>query len=175
MIEEWKDIPEYEGLYQVSNLGRVKSLEKTKLNKGLYPFKQKEIILKLGLNSNGYFIVILTNNKKRKTYSVHKLVAICFLNHIQCKHELVVNHINFIKTDNKVENLEIVTNRENCNLKHIKHSSVFTGVSWNNNDKKWLAFIKINGKNKYLGRFSNEKDASITYENYKLKHCGKNV
>ena len=172
MIEEWRDIVGYEGLYQISNLGMIKSLKKIKLNKGLYPFEQKEMVLKPGLNDKGYLIVVLTINKKRKTYSVHQLVAMSFLNHTPCKHKLVVNHINFIKTDNRIENLEIVTNRENCNLKHIKHSSNYTGVSWNKADNKWLSFIKIKGKSKYLGRFINEEEASKAYENaYKALNC----
>lgn len=157
MIEEWKDILGYEGLYKVSNLGNIKSLK-----------FQKEKVLKLQTNTKGYFIVNLYKNKKMKSHQIHQLVAIAFLNHVPCKMELVINHINFDKKDNKVSNLEIVTNRENSNRKHLKSTSKYTGVSFEKDRNKWLAQIKINGKRVLLGRFSNEIDASNAYQS-KLK------
>lgn len=157
MIEEWKDILGYEGLYKVSNLGNIKSLK-----------FQKEKVLKLQTNTKGYFIVNLYKNKKMKSHQIHQLVAIAFLNHVPCKMELVINHINFDKKDNKVSNLEIVTNRENSNRKHLKSTSKYTGVSFEKDRNKWVAQIKINGKRVLLGRFSNEIDASNAYQS-KLK------
>ena len=157
MIEEWKDILGYEGLYKVSNLGNIKSLK-----------FQKEKVLKLQTNTKGYFIVNLYKNKKMKSHQIHQLVAIAFLNHVLCKMELVINHINFDKKDNKVSNLEIVTNRENSNRKHLKSTSKYTGVSFEKDRNKWVAQIKINGKRVLLGRFSNEIDASNAYQS-KLK------
>lgn len=153
MIEEWKDILGYEGLYKVSNLGNIKSLK-----------FQKEKVLKLQTNTKGYFIVNLYKNKKMKSHQIHQLVAIAFLNHVPCKMELVINHINFDKKDNKVSNLEIVTNRENSNRKHLKSTSKYTGVSFEKDRNKWVAQIKINGKRVLLGRFSNEIDASNAYQ-----------
>ncbi len=157
MIEEWKDILGYEGLYKVSNLGNIKSLK-----------FQKEKVLKLQTNTKGYFIVNLYKNKKMKSHQIHQLVAIAFLNHVPCKMELVINHINFDKKDNKVSNLEIVTNRENSNRKHLKSTSKYTGVSFEKDRNKWVAQIKIKGKRVLLGRFSNEIDASNVYQS-KLK------
>lgn len=157
MIEEWKDILGYEGLYKVSNLGNIKSLK-----------FQKEKVLKLQTNTKGYFIVNLYKNKKMKSHQIHQLVAIAFLNHVPCKMELVINHINFDKKDNKVSNLEIVTNRENSNRKHLKSTSKYTGVSFEKDRNKYVAQIKINGKRVLLGRFSNEIDASNAYQS-KLK------
>lgn len=157
MTEQWKDILGYEGLYKVSNLGNIKSLK-----------FQKEKVLKLQTNTKGYFIVNLYKNKKMKSHQIHQLVAIAFLNHVPCKMELVINHINFDKKDNKVSNLEIVTNRENSNRKHLKSTSKYTGVSFEKDRNKWVAQIKIKGKRVLLGRFSNEIDASNVYQS-KLK------
>jgi hypothetical protein len=155
MKEIWKDIIGYEGLYQVSNLGNIKSLGNNK--------SKKEKLLKNYL-SGTYYMIDLNKNGLSKKFLVHQLVAIVFLNHIPCKHKLVVNHINFNRLDNRVENLEVITQRENTNKKHLKSSSKYTGVSWHKKDKKWQSMIVINKKLKYLGSFICETKASFAYE-----------
>jgi hypothetical protein len=155
-MENWKVIKEYPD-YKVSNLGRVKS------------FKYgKERFLKGGVVNTGYICVCLSLNGKLKTKMVHQLVATAFLNHNTCGIKLVVNHINFIKTDNRLENLEIVTNRENTNKKHLKSTSKYIGVNWNKQSKKWASYIYIYKKRYYLGLFTSEIEASNAY-NKKLK------
>ena len=151
--EIWKDIPQFEGIYQVSNFGSVRS------------FKYKDIyILKQSLNRNGYLSVSLISNTKRKTAYVHSLVAICFLNHTPNKHKIVINHKNFIKTDNNLYNLELVTNRENCNQKHLRSTSEYVGVCWHIRNKKWISHIKYKGKKVHLGYYFCEKEASDAYQ-----------
>ena len=98
-MEIWKKVKGYEGIYEVSNLGRVKSLSRIVLKKGKYPFLTKEKILKQSNNYRGYKHVGLYLNKKMKTLTVHQLVVIAFLNHKPNGQELVVNHINLIKKD----------------------------------------------------------------------------
>jgi len=168
MEEIWKDIPDYEGMYQVSNLGNVKSLTRiiTRKNKTTALVKGKK--LKTPLNNVGYFHVIISKNHKQKIITIHQLVAIVFLNHKPDGYNLVINHKNFIRTDNRVENLEITTPRDNSNAKHLKSTSKYTGVHWCKRQNKWIATILINKKKKYIGQFKNEIDASIAYEN-KLK------
>ena len=97
--EIWKDIPGYEGYYQVSSLGRVKSLERVvgHTRHGEYTLKGK--IRKLSLNTQGYLIVRLSNGGIVKTIKVHKLVAMAFLNHEPCGYKEVVDHI-----DNNTQN-----------------------------------------------------------------------
>ena len=163
-MEIWKKVKGYEGIYEVSNLGRVKSLSRIVLKKGKYPFLTKEKILKQSNNYRGYKHVGLYLNKKMKTLTVHQLVVIAFLNHKPNGQELVVNHINLIKKDNRLENLELVSNRENSNHKHIPSSSKYTGVSWHKNHLKWGAQIHINKKKVHLGYFVNEVDASNAYQ-----------
>jgi len=107
---------------------------------------------------------LIVKNKIQKNRVVHQLVAEAFLNHVPCGYDLVINHINFNKLDNRIENLEIVTARENTNQKHIPHTSKYTGVSWYKNYNKWRAQIWINGKPKCLGYFNNEHDAYLVYQ-----------
>jgi len=153
MNEIWKDVIGYKGIYIVSNLGRVKSL---KFN--------KEKILKSVINSNGYYTVVLYNNNT-KTRKVHQLVAESFLDHKPCGHKLVVDHINDIKTDNRVKNLQIVTQRYNACKTQGVYTSKYKGVFWKKERNKWEAGIGINNKRKYLGLFINEYDAHLAYQN----------
>lgn len=97
-MEEWRDIIGYNGKYQVSNLGNVRSVNR---------------ILKKQLDRYGYFFVHLYLNNRSKCKKVHRLVAESFVP--EYSELLQVNHKNEIKTDNRVENLEMCDNRYNCN------------------------------------------------------------
>ena len=101
MLEVWKDIENYENIYQVSNFGNIRN---KKTNKILKPAK----------DHGGYLIVNLSKNNKHKTRTIHRLVAKAFISNNDNKSQ--VNHKNGIKTDNNVINLEWVTASEN--LKH---------------------------------------------------------
>jgi len=163
-MEVWKDILDYKGLYQVSNIGRVKGLErKVKQPSGGYRIL-KERVLKASPDGNGYLKLVLYVNGINKTRTVHQLVAEAFLNYKPCGHKLVPNHINFDKQDNHVVNIEIVTQRKNTNKKHLKSSSKYTGICWHKGAKKWMSRIYINGKDKHLGYFTSELDASNAYQ-----------
>lgn len=114
MEESWKYIEGYEGLYKVSNKGRVKSLN--------YNKTKKEKILKPDINSNGYLLVKLCKDKTIKRFLVHRLVANAFLpnpNNLPC-----VNHKDENCENNNVENLEWCTHKYNINYGTcIKRSS----------------------------------------------------
>lgn len=105
MEEIWKDVVGYEGFYQVSNLGRVKSI----IGRKGFP---AGYIAKNSVGNNGYPRVALSIYGESKFYSVHRLVATAFIPNPDSKPQ--VNHKNGIKTDNRVENLEWVTSQENC-------------------------------------------------------------
>lgn len=105
--EIWKDIEGFEGLYQVSNMGRIKSLGNGKSG------NSKERILKLRKNTYGYLQVVLSKDGKSKNYLVHRLVAEVFLDNPEGYNE--VNHINEDKSDNRADNLEFCSGSYNCN------------------------------------------------------------
>ena len=98
--EIWCDVKGYEGRYQVSNLGNVKSLN--------YRGTGKEKILRQGKNTWGYLFVILTKNGEHKMYQVHRLILMTF-NPVENMSELLVNHRDEDPTNNNLNNLEWCT------------------------------------------------------------------
>ena len=161
--EVWKDVPGYNGHYQVSNLGKVKTTSNTKT--------RKERILKQCLNGpNGrkYLAICLSKHNKQKIFKIHQLMAMAFLKHVPCGHKLVVDHIDNDKFNNILTNLQIITCRENNSKDKKGGTSKYVGVSWNKQKQKWNSEITINGKGILLGQFKNEIDAHLTYQQ-KLK------
>lgn len=164
MIEIFKNIPGYNG-YQISNLRNVKSLPKFR-NTGNGGYISKEKILKQSIDVYGYLYVALYKNKKRVTQPIHKLMAITFLGHKPNKWETVIDHIDNNPLNNNLENLQLITHRENITkgLNNKNTSSKYIGVSFNKSHKKWQSFIRIpKGKNISLGIFDTEVRASIAY------------
>lgn len=114
IIESWKDIKGYEGLYQISNLGRIKSFKTSKSGKYMTPKN----------DSRGYLQIQLSNNDKvKKNFKIHRLVAQAFIPNPDNKP--CIDHINTIRDDNRVENLRWVTHKENSNnelsIEHYKN------------------------------------------------------
>ena len=167
-MEVWKDVVGYEGMYQVSNLGNVKSLDRyVTTKKGVRNYKGK--LLSKNINKVGYYSISLSENGIQPKIQIHKLVAMAFLNHKpDGTHKLIVDHINNNSLDNRVDNLQIISQRENSSKDKNNKTSKYTGVCWCKRDNVWQSSIRINGKCIYLGRFKNEYDAHIVYQN-KLK------
>lgn len=114
--EIWKDVVGYEGYYKVSNMGRLKSLNRKVDHPSGKPVELKEIIRKTYKNF-GYITVCLNKKGKRKNVRVHRLVALAFIPNPENKPQ--VNHKNEIKHDNRLENLEWATAYENSIYKDI--------------------------------------------------------
>ena len=153
-MEVWKKITGFKN-YEVSNLGRVKSL------KG-----KQEKILKGGYTRTKYKCYnLISDSGKLYFKSVHRLVAIEF---IENKNNYdFVNHIDKDKNNNCINNLEWCSSRENNTHMRlsIKRTSKYTGVYFDKSRRKWYATIKYNKKQKFLGRFEIEEDARDAYLN----------
>lgn len=118
VTEIWKNIKDYEGLYQVSNLGRVKSMDRIITRKdGISQFR-KGIIKTPKINSDGYHTVTLSKNGNNKTLGIHILVARHYIPNPENKSE--VNHIDFNRKNNRVDNLEW------CNIRKISNTVQIT-------------------------------------------------
>ncbi len=108
IMEIWKNIKDYEGFYQVSNIGNVKRIGRN--------------ILAKGTHTNGYYMVRLSKKGIKKCHLIHRLVAIAFIPNDKNKNE--INHKNLIKKDNRIENLEWVTHKENI------HHAIRNRMKW---------------------------------------------
>lgn len=141
-MEIWKEITGVDGSFVISDSGVIKNLSTNKIH--------------LGSLARGYKQINLKTNGKYKGYLIHRLVAKAFLENYSS--ELMVNHIDSNKSNNQVNNLEMVTNRENqCHSVKLKNK--YIGVSFHSIYKVWTAQIMINGKLKYIGRFNSEEEA----------------
>lgn len=141
MIEKWEPIQGYESLYEVSNLGNVKSLSKVRgcCNGG-------EKILKQQYAKSGYMIVGLCKNGKMKSFNVHKLVAKAFIPNFNNKPQ--INHIDGNKCNNKVDNLEWCTVSEN--VKHAYDNNLKKGAWVGQKDGKHPNSRKVAQYNKEM-------------------------
>ena len=162
-MEIWKDIEGYEGLYQVSSLGRVKSLSRRdRLNRVI-----QEKILKPQLHRTGYLQVILCKEGKRRSYLVHRLVAETFIDNPEDKSQ--VNHKDEDKTNNKVENLEWMTARENTNYGTRNERS---GKSQTNDKKRSKPIYGINIKTNERIEFPSTAEARRNgFDQGNIVHC----
>ena len=141
-------------LYELSNLGRIKSLIIEK-------------ILKPQLDGGGYLHIGLYKDNKVKTHKISHLVWDHFGNRKRKGSKIQVDHIKNNKLLNGIRDLQLLTARENVSKWYIqngKKSSRFTGVPWNKTSKIWKVKITINKKENYLGRFNDEIEASDEYQ-----------
>lgn len=160
MIEIWKSVVGYKGLYEVSDLGRIKSLNyrgNMKVPKILKPYIRKE----------GYHKYTLSKNGIVKTSLVHWHVMRAFVGEAN---GMQIDHIDGDGSNNTLSNLRYCTHRENLTFSNVKFkkpkSSKYVGVSYNGNSngkKKWRAIVKHNKKTYSAGTYSTEIEARNAY------------
>jgi hypothetical protein len=168
MKEIFKDIKGYEGLYQISNFGRVKSLDRVITKKGQGRHRLKEKILKPVKINTGYEIVSLWKKHIGKFFLISRLVAKAFI--ANSENKSCVHHKDHNPKNNYVNNLQWCSVKENLQHRHKKDestSSLYKGVSFNKNANKWQAYIKTD-KRIHLGYFIKEIEAALAY-NQKAK------
>ena len=155
--EIWKSVVGYEGIYEISDFGNMRSVDRF----GLDGRKLQGRPLSPVLQSTGYFTFDLCGKKRMKPTGVHRIVAEAFMGRIPEK--MVIDHLDGNPQNNHVSNLEIVTVRENtvrgrgCQMSKSK----YTGV--HQRGKNWAAFKSINGVRQYLGTYEKESDAHEAY------------
>lgn len=154
--EIWKHVKGYEGFYMINNYGVVMNTNGR--------------ILKQSKSSDGYLVLGLCKFGKVKTFRVHVLMAVNFLNHVPNTNNMVVDHIDNNPLNNHLSNLQIITTRENTSKDRFRknYTSKYLGVYWSKQAKKWHASIGLGKKTIHIGYFHNELDAHNAYLN-KLK------
>lgn len=143
-VEQWRPIDGYEGLYEISNLGRIKST---------YRQGCTTKFLKISNNGNGYMMVRLCKNGKAKKFFLHRLLAKAFISNPENKPQ--VNHINENPSDNRLENLEWVTQKENNN-----HGSHNLNMAISLRSGKARKVVQYDLKGNELRRFDFLKEAA---------------
>lgn len=158
-IEIWKPIPTYEG-YLINNFGQIKSLDR----KGSDGRFIKGVYKEYHLGTTGYPSCTLSNNEGKKTWAIHQLIMWSFTNYVPSYYDCVINHIDNIKTNNCITNLEIVSSRYNSTI-HKKSKSGEHGIYERNGE--FEVTLRIDGKKSYLGKYETI-DKAISVRNNKL-------
>lgn len=155
MKETWKQLPDFPN-YMVSDIGRVKSKKKKE--------RSREKILKPQKHVHGYNLYSLYKDGQKTMMTGNVIVAITFLGHKPDGQNAVVDHINSVKWDDRLHNLQILTHRENTTKGWFEKptSSRYTGVTAL--AKGWVARIGLNGTQRHLGYFMSELEAHKAYQ-----------
>jgi len=152
-MEVWKEIKEFEN-YEISNLGNLRVFKKGVIE-----------ACKIHVTLFDYYVFTLNKNGRKKSFYIHQLVANTFLSHKIDGDNRLVKHRDLVKTNNSVENIEIVKEIKRIyNNSDKKSSSIYKGVCWNVRNGKWQVQITIKGSQLHLGCYKDEVEAAHTYD-----------
>jgi hypothetical protein len=165
LIEQIKPIKGYEGRYSISNYGYVISLSRNIYQGKMLHRTTFEKVLKFS-SAGDYLSVTLFKNNKRMFETMHGLVWDHFGDHPRNGMVLQIDHIDSNPKNNRINNLQLLTSRQNTSKYYSEHShsSKYVGVIWQKEMNKWRARIYINGNLKHLGCFDKEDDAHLAYQ-----------
>ena len=168
MNEIWKDVKDYEGTYQVSNLGRIRSLDRTVFASNGARFYSGKIIKQSIVKGTGYLSFAASIDGKVILLRVHREVMRAF----KGDSSLHVNHINGDKLDNRLENLEYVTQLRNTNHYYSDLKDKKYGCFFDKESRKWVASISSKGVTRKLGYFDCKDEAHQAFYNAYLSLHG---
>ena len=162
LVEIFRPIKDYEGLYEISDLGRVKSVERTITKSGKGTKFIRERILRYNTNLKGYRYVILSKNSKLRNFTIHKLVWQSFGD--AERKEKVIDHITENKLFNWIKNLQLLSNRENRTKSTLASKTLPIGVSYIKKTNNYIAKFSYNNRSIHLGTFKTIGKASQAYQ-----------
>jgi len=165
MNEIWKPIPNYEGFYEASDFGRIRSLDRIDRAGRM----RKGIVLKKNIRARGYCYVTLQLDGAVKVCREHRLIMLAFCG----ESSLQVDHINGDASDNRLENLEYVTNRENTRRgksSDKKPSRICRYRNIRKNKNRFAPEIQVNGKTPWLGSFKTQEEAFQKVLEFEMEH-----
>lgn len=166
--EEWRSVIGWEELYEASNMGRIRSLN--------YKSSGKTKVLRPSTNPSGYDIVVLQNNGYKTTKTVHRIVYEAFNGHIP--EGLEVNHINECKTDNRIENLNLMTREENLRYGTgiERRASKIRGIKRSEETKRRMSLasskkpiLQFTREGEFIREWMSQKEAYTTYNFHSFK------
>lgn len=168
MEELWLDIPDYENKYQISNLGRVRSLMVWDVSHRQYVSRKSPLILAPNDNGHGYKQIMLRKNGKKKPFYIHRLVAEAFCENPEKKP--TINHLDHNRSNNRADNLQWCTQKENVRYssylmrhpKKIAPSKVTNEHYIRFKNGRYEVVVHL----KYIGRFTSLPDAIVARDKY---------
>lgn len=159
--EEWRAIPGYEGYYEASSLGRIKSLRRVIARRDGYAQPVAEKILAQKVMNKSYRGVALLKDRKQTTFLVHRLVMQAFE-----AYEGPVDHVDRCGANNAISNLRrasLSQNQANQGMRR-NNTSGFKGVTWDRRANRWMAQISVANKRQFLGYFKVPEEAARKYD-----------
>ena len=169
--ENWKPVVGYTGLYEVSDIGNVRSLDRVYPDKNGRVRTYKGKVLSPATIGRGYKVVALCKEGKQSQKYIHKIIAESFLGHTPDGYNQVIDHIDDCRSNNSVENLQIISHRKNTSkgwkLKKNKTSSHIGVCRIKSREGIFQANIQLDGKNTYLGSFDSAWEYQMELYHYK--------